>query len=59
MLLIRIDADTFMGCLAISAITAAVFAGLFLAIGYGLPIREIPEFVNRLLRRKSEGTKKN
>ena len=55
MLLIGIDADTFMGCLAISTITAAVFAGLFLAFGYGLPIKEIPEFVNRLLRRQSKG----
>lgn len=51
-LLTGIDADTFMGCLAISVITAASFVGVFLAVGYGLPVREIPGLVNRLLRQK-------
>lgn len=52
MLLIGIDANTFTGCLVISMITATVFAILFLALGYGLPIKEIPEFINRLMRQK-------
>ena len=55
MLLIGIDANTFMGSLVISTVTAIVFAGLFLALGYGLPIKEIPEFVNRLMRREPKG----
>ena len=55
LLLIQIDATTAMGCLAISVIITGVFAGLFLAFGYGLPIKEIPYFVNRLLHRKPKG----
>jgi peptidoglycan biosynthesis protein MviN/MurJ (putative lipid II flippase) len=55
LLLIRIDATTAMGCLAISAIITGVFAVLFLALGYGLPIKEIPDVVNRLRHRKPKG----
>ena len=54
-LLIGIDATTVVGCLAISVIVTGVFTGVFLALGYGLPIKEIPDFVNRLRHRKSKG----
>ena len=54
-LLIGIDATAVVGSLAVSVIITGVFTGVFLALGYGLPIKEIPDFVNRLRRRKSKG----
>jgi putative peptidoglycan lipid II flippase len=44
-------ADTFVGNLLVAAITASVFVSILLLCGYGLKIKEITDWINRLGRK--------